>query len=297
MKKIFASIVLLGLFLTLIAPAARAQSSLETVFTFSYPESDVTYPTGIDNKGNIVGYAVKKGTVLPRGFIRHPDGTFAPLLEPPNPRVAETLFNGINDRQVLIGNFLDSSANSHAFFSQHDRVRRFKIPDARSTFLTGLNDAKDFAGYVDTQNQSRQGFISIGGVLTMFANPGVGTDFRTGGLNNSGALVGNFEDFQGTHGFLRDQAGNYTTIDMPGATDSYLLGLNNHREMVGYFSGSRAFSGFYFKSPDTFIRFNHFGQSYTVLTAINDDGMICGIYRDHHFKTYRALVARVSPAN
>ena len=70
--------------------------------------------------------------------------------------------------------------------------------------------------------------------------PGSGNTYAYG-INNSGQIVGYFQDAGGYHGFV-DTGGRFTTIDVPGAYFTLAYGINDSGQIVGSFvhaSGDR----------------------------------------------------------
>jgi probable HAF family extracellular repeat protein len=60
------------------------------------------------------------------------------------------------------------------------------------------------------------------------------------GINNSGEIVGVFRDLSSNlnyQGFLLDQNGTFTTINVPGATFTQANGINDEGQIVGQFGG------------------------------------------------------------
>jgi probable HAF family extracellular repeat protein len=125
--------------------------------------------------------------------------------------------------------------------------------------------------------------VVFGGVETAFADPiysfttfnapgatGFGTNAF--GINDSGQIVGFFFDAGNTttHGFL-DTGGSFTTINAPGAIDTYAYGINDSGQIVGSFVDALGSHGF----VDT-------GGSFTTLprvaTGINNSGQIVGSF-------------------
>jgi probable HAF family extracellular repeat protein len=54
------------------------------------------------------------------------------------------------------------------------------------------------------------------------------------GINNSGQIVGQFEDATGLFHDFMDTNGNFTTLDPPFAGNSPARGINNRGQVVGY---------------------------------------------------------------
>jgi hypothetical protein len=80
---------------------------------------------------------------------------------------------------------------------------------------------------------------NLDGSFTFIDAPGATATFVEGGINNSGDIVGDFDDVTGTHGFLLS-GGIFTIIDVPGAKASFAIGINDFDEIVGAFDPSGA---------------------------------------------------------
>ena len=63
------------------------------------------------------------------------------------------------------------------------------------------------------------------------------------GINRRGQIVGIYQDNGGVHGFVNN-AGIFTTIDVPGAFETVALGINRHGEIVGWYSDGVGIHGF-----------------------------------------------------
>jgi hypothetical protein len=99
--------------------------------------------------------------------------------------------------------------------------------------------------------------------------------------NDSGQIVGGLSDASRSHSFL-DTGGSVTTIDVPGAAYTVPQGINNSRQIVGYFFGLSAppyhgflYSGGSFTTIDIPGAFN-----YTSANGINDSSQIVGLFVD-----------------
>lgn len=118
-------------------------------------------------------------------------------------------------------------------------------------------------------------FLLSDGTFTTFNVPGALPNTTIAeGINNSGEIVGWFEDSAGEHGFLYAN-GVFTTINVPGSTGTQALGINNAGQIVGPFSTSS--SGV---QPQSFLYSN--GAFTTVngppsaANGINSAGQIVG---------------------
>ena len=50
--------------------------------------------------------------------------------------------------------------------------------------------------------------------------------------------MGLYRDADSFHGFLLDVDGTYTTLDVPGSTDTFASGINASGQIVGYYAVS-----------------------------------------------------------
>ncbi len=111
----------------------------------------------------------------------------------------------------------------------------------------------------------------------------------TNGLNDSGQMVGTYDDSSGaTHGFLLS-GGTYTTIDYPGAIWTVAQGISGDGQIVGiYYTCASSYGCFhsFLWNNGAFTALPDVPGSYpgaTNATAINSSGQIAGWYVDACF--------------
>jgi probable HAF family extracellular repeat protein len=116
---------------------------------------------------------------------------------------------------------------------------------------------------------------------------------KTTGINGSGEIVGYYYDAMlNAHGFLY-AGGKFTTIDFPGARNTYPYGINNAGEIVGYYEdGTRYDHGFLYAGGN-FTTFDVPGPG-TYPGGINDFGEIVGYYYDGMLDTHGFLASPIS---
>ena len=91
------------------------------------------------------------------------------------------------------------------------------------------------------------------------------------------ALFGVVSSANSQEGFLYS-GGNYTTLDVPGSTDTILRGINNSGQIVGDYSANNVRSGvFYSEGIFTTLNLPVTSDS-TIATGINNFGQIVGSY-------------------
>jgi probable HAF family extracellular repeat protein len=110
--------------------------------------------------------------------------------------------------------------------------------------------------------------------FTTIDPPGsIGTDAF--GINNAGAIVGNFGTGGPSHGFLAT-GGHFTTIDVPGSTFTQVIGINNAGQMVGTFGDAAGQLHGFLATGGRFTTVDVPGSTSTFPFGINDMGQIVG---------------------
>ena len=102
------------------------------------------------------------------------------------------------------------------------------------------------------------------------------------GINNSGAIVGEFLDSSGAfHGFMADKEGKFVkAIDFPGAAQTEPLGINEKGDIVGaYINDDGVLHGFLL-SDGSFSTIDFPAAVGTFPGDINDQGVIAGTFED-----------------
>jgi probable HAF family extracellular repeat protein len=100
------------------------------------------------------------------------------------------------------------------------------------------------------------------------------------GINDSGQVVGFYDDSSGEeHGFL-DSGGTYTTIDPPGSTSTDPLSINDSGQVVGIYEDSNGTNHGFLYSSGTYTILDVPGSTSSTAYSINDSGQIVGGYTD-----------------
>jgi hypothetical protein len=142
------------------------------------------------------------------------------------------------------------------------------------------------------------GFLLDNGRYTTFQVPGAATETLSGGIDDRGRIVGEYNDERGEHGFLRDARGRLTSFDVPGALATVATRVNNRGQIVGAYSEvSRNL-----KAPDSMprgfllddgrlTRIDVPGAVFTQAIGINEHGQVVGDYVDEDGDVPRFPVA------
>jgi hypothetical protein len=106
------------------------------------------------------------------------------------------------------------------------------------------------------------------------------TPIGVGGINNSGAVVGYYFDTANViHGYLRDPAGGFKPIDVPGGTKTVAAGINASGMVVGTYDQAPGFHGFLL-SGGNFSTLDVQGSNQVIATGISNAGFIVGSFQD-----------------
>jgi probable HAF family extracellular repeat protein len=220
---------------------------------------------GINTSGTVIGYS---NANYP-SFI-YADGTYT-TLNYPLANAYNTFAYGINDAGTVVGSYaIDNVA--HGFLYANGVFTTFDVPGALNTGLSGINDAGTLWGSYDSHS-----FVDQGGVIT--TDPFGGRSVA--GINDFGVVDGTYTDSAGSvHGFVYSN-GVYTTIDVPGASDTHLLGINDAGELVGFYDvGCCSEFGFVYNDGifTQIVEPMQVPGTFTDVSGISNSGAIVGSY-------------------
>jgi hypothetical protein len=156
---------------------------------------------------------------------------------------------GINNHNVVVGSYVDSSNQTHGFKLNSGSFSPINFPGAIETQALGVNDNGDIVGWYLLTNQPNaptHGFLLHSGTYKSIDYPGAKYGTEAAGINNSGAIVGNFDS--NSQGFLY-QNGTFTAINapqLPGELlQTVLLGISNSGMMAGWVLSGDSLRGFW----------------------------------------------------
>lgn len=269
-------------FVALALAAALIAQTEVVVPDVSVPGSTRTIVRGINNAGDLVGhfYAEGKqhGFMLSGGKITQVD----------YPGAAWTTASKINDRGEAVGQFNDGTRN-YAFLYSQGKYTKLDCPPNLSIGANGINNKGDIVGQRLSMEGSVEGILWSGGACTTVSyRPDASTIAVTpagtrGGtslqdINDSGDIVGLYMSNRGTYHGLVYLNGQFTQIDHGGGGYLQLTGINNAREIAGFYVDAE-----YYTDTVILLKNGRFtmadlgtaGQAYD----INDAGQIAGSYR------------------
>jgi hypothetical protein len=190
----------------------------------------------------------------------------------------------------LMGTFAQQAANSGSI----EVITTFDYPGTViSTQPQKINETGDVVGiFIDSSGVSR-GFVrfSDGSFSAPIVDPNDNFGFTEGrDITNSGTVCGDYFRSDGTdHSFFLS-GGTFTEYDVPGATNTVLLGINETGDFTGGFSdSSRIFQAFIsvggtitsFSVPGATTTFAY-GKSNQLVVGyyVDSSGILHGYFRD-----------------
>jgi hypothetical protein len=207
----------------IMAGFAKAESFL----TFDVPGAVQTFPIGILQGGEIVGYWADANKNQ-HGFVRSKRGEFTSF-DPAGS--LSTSVTGFNAAGTISGSFTDAAGVVHGYLRfRGGEFTTFDHPDAaqepeKGTFACKVNPSVTISGYYVDKDKVAHGFTGSPGNFTTFDAPGGTSTFTAtvDALNPAGDAVGGFPDSNGVnHGFVRSAAGALTQIDGPGQVNTFI---------------------------------------------------------------------------
>jgi hypothetical protein len=161
----------------------------------------------------------------------------------------------------------------------------FNVPQAEGAAVpTGINKWGTVTGWYTTLSGSDYGFLyqlSSGDVTTFAVGAKVSSTYAMG-INDSGWVVGYFQNSTGWHGFLRNP--KYTQLDAPGAgtgvyQGTYALSINDANEISGvYFDSNSVEHGFIRDASGDYTTFSVPGGANVISAVLNQGGEVAGTY-------------------
>lgn len=241
----------LGLVLLLVAVLVSASTTGGFVFgpIGNYPNAFVTYPRSLNRSKSVVGLYQPPGGFY-HGYMQ--EGKNFKTIEPPG--VRSSFLEGINDRGAAVGGYCDTlSCNpeeaQHGFLFSNGKYSKIDYLTAGTSLAAeGINNRGQIVGgYCPGSVQcliglspSNHAFLLDRGIFTTLDYPSaLGT--LAYAINDTGNIVGFYEDSSTTtHGYLY-QSGTFTTLDFPNAAWTLPLGINNAGTVSGIYEDNTTF--------------------------------------------------------
>ena len=226
------------------------------ITSIDFPGASLTVAAAINDPGDIVGqYALPSAPTERHGFLLQ-DGVFSSF-DPPGAVFTNAL--GINERGDIVGRYCThlpcaapGGGSFHGFLLRDGEFTTVDIAGALETDLFKVNARGQILGGFATPDHKENLALLTNDNQTVLAPPGgQPVSLDNGGVNERGDIVGTYCDFAlpclitptGTHGFVIS-GGEFTVIDVPGASATAAVGINARGDIVGSYSDANGTHGF-----------------------------------------------------
>ena len=290
---------LISLFITVLCCAAPLAAQGHGITLFDAPDAGHGLEQGtlaicINQGGTVAGYYIDSNR-KEHGFVRAAN---AAITEFDVPNLHGPLVTAINASGEVVGygtRVSGGDGTNHGFLRRNTTYIAINVPGSADTVVTGINDSDEMAGSFDDAAGIWHGFIrEASGTYTTFDEPdatlsqlGLGT--RVLGINAGGDVTGYYNDNNTgqAHAFIRDQFGNFTSFDPPGADGTVANSINLSAEVAGNYTDiDQVLHGFVRDAAGNITSFDPLGSFGTFAYSINDAGTVVGQW-DNTALSYR----------
>lgn len=212
------------------------------------------------------------------------------------PGSVQTNAGGINNKNVLVGQYTDKNLVLHGFILNGKKLTKLDDPNGTAG-TTGasnlaLNGAIAVVGtYTSSKTGNPVGFLYKGGKYTDIPGPSGSIGSTANAINDKGDIVGAYFDSAGTqHAFVLNGK-TYTTIDPPGSSAPAGNGINNSGQIVIEYGASPNFvSVLYNPKTKKYTTINVPGATGSFVTDINTAGDATYQWLDSSGNSHGALL-------
>jgi len=204
--------------------------------------TSATFAYGISDTGSVVGsYTSSSGD---HAFIES-SGRYT-TFDVPFAGAAGTFAYGINAAGSVVGFYTDAAGSGVSYVrSAAGAFSAFQFADQLATYAYHIDDSDVVTGtYVDAGG-AIAGFVKNGASFTRYTAPAAGAvSTFVRGANNLGDLVGNYVDALGRSTAFVRLGSAFWTLGFPGASGAVAMGINDQRQVVGYYMNGNTSTGF-----------------------------------------------------
>jgi hypothetical protein len=299
-------LIALAAFAGLLATAAHANNYVYTQVQIT--GSQFACAVGINESNNVIGEYYGQGSAPFGGYLYYPNGGTQILFNAPGTTgILDSCayvfgISDISTRNLAVATYADSVHHRFGPFTFNPGTGRTrKLPYLlRITVPTAVNKAGVVTGTTDKNyTLAGHGFVISGGVAQQF-DPAGSTRTVPTDIADDGTIAGFYSVGGTTHGFVRAPDGTFTSVDVPGSSDTEVLSINNNGTLTGkYYDGTVEHYVGFVKSGTHIATYQYPGAGNTEILRAVSSGLRIGNYEDvssviHAFSflsnTYTTLV-------
>ncbi len=191
-----------------------------------------------------------------------------------------TVVNGINNKGMAVGTYLDGASQQHGFIFDGTTYSALNYPGALQTFPQKISDSGVIVGSYNTASTTH-GFSYKKGKWTQIDFPG-SFDTEANGINSVGDIVGTYDGTQPiTHAFIL-RNGQYQRIDTPFGTQASGFAINDSGLITGIGYTDPALGPFmsFLLSKNSLSTFQFPDSLLSELLSINNGNDLAGFFVD-----------------
>jgi len=256
------------------------------VKTKTFAPTDFAGTRGINSKSAYSGWYWGVDGV-PSGYLAVPQKFNLTAVKVPNSQ--QSSLNGVNKANIAVGTYLDSGGSQHGMAISTKIFKTIDDPKGK-TVCYGINSHNVVVGdYFDNQGNPH-GFMYNGATFTDIPGPPDALSSDATGINDSGVIVGDY--FSGndrTHHGVLYSSGQYTKLDVPGATATFSGGINNGGQATFFWVDPAGYRQSSLYNGSSFSSINVPGAAVTVAQGINTAGDIVFYWYDPYGVGHAAL--------
>jgi probable HAF family extracellular repeat protein len=260
---------------------ARVQAGYNFT-TLTPPDSDGSSAAyGINDQGDVVGlYYTPSSNRNYTGFVLS-NGVYTTISYSPSSYIATTV-SGISNAGSMVGFYQPPFFGPFSFEVIGGKIIDLPVPvpGSLSTQASGINSLGQVVGTYDGPGYYPcHGFLLNGSTYTTIDYPSVGGgDTMVGGINDKGDIVYVYISYMIYCGLVLS-GGRYTTFSFSDSFETYVTGINQSGQIVGYYADNTAGNDHGFLYQDgRFTAIDYPGALGTAVRGINDRGEIVGSY-------------------
>jgi outer membrane protein assembly factor BamB len=235
-------------------PSAPGGVPTATCVYRKLPIDDLSTPSGINDVGAIVGSVFSRAESTTLSFLLFNGKTTQFRF----PGSAFSSASSINNHAQIVGTLqFPDTINPAGYVVRDGRFHLIVVPNSGSNDAVDINDKGDIVGNLTTKDGVSKGYLLHNGTFHIFRFPG-SAETNVTGINRDGIIIGTYlasvpfdartaGDNIITHGFLVKD-GVFTTLDFPGAQETFPTRINDEGEIIGYFEGTDFAHGFSFQN-------------------------------------------------
>lgn len=267
------------------AQALSAPNAAYDFVSIDAPGAAATVAYGINDAGLIAGYFFDSssnfhGWLQQRGVPKVHD----------HPQALDTVLGDPNNAGIVIGNFGDAA--QHVVLLDAETGTWTPLPDIPNLQINlgdGINNRGIGTGVACAGNFVTVIFANCvswtwdGRAYSFFQHPDAsiangGT--TANGINDRNQVAGYFTDASAiNHGFVKD-GDDFSTIDVPGATNTFGFDINDRGEVVGYYIDQGGIFHGFVERNGNFATVDFPGATQTLINGNDARGDLAGAWFD-----------------